>query len=72
LNNCPELVFAETKPDIEAISIIDDGLNVNKGYAEAFKLGALPRPPARKVAIMACMDARLTIEPMLGLYTGDA
>lgn len=29
-------------------------------------------PPARKLAIVACMDARLTIEPMLGLKTGDA
>ncbi len=29
-------------------------------------------PPGRKIAIVACMDARLTIEPMLGLKTGDA
>ena len=29
-------------------------------------------PPARKLAVVACMDARLTIEPMLGLKTGDA
>ncbi len=57
--------------DIEAMSI-DDGLKANQGYAEAFKLGALPMPPARKLAILACMDARLTIEPMLGLHTGDA
>jgi carbonic anhydrase len=60
------VVFDETK------SIIDDRLKANKGYAEAFKLGALPRPPARKLAILVCMDARLTIEPMLGLYAGDA
>ena len=29
-------------------------------------------PPARKLAIVACMDARMTIEQMLGLETGDA
>src|SRR5450759_1295749 len=29
-------------------------------------------PPGRKLAILACMDARLTVEPMLGLKTGDA
>ena len=29
-------------------------------------------PPARKLAVVACMDARLTVEPMLGLKTGDA
>lgn len=29
-------------------------------------------PPARKLAIVACMDARLTVEEMLGLKTGDA
>ena len=37
-----------------------------------FDLANLAMPPARKVAIVACMDARLTIEPMLGLKTGDA
>ena len=31
-----------------------------------------PMPPARKLAIVACMDARLTVEPMLGLKTGEA
>lgn len=29
-------------------------------------------PPARKLAILACMDARLTVEDFLGLSTGDA
>ena len=29
-------------------------------------------PPARKLAIVACMDARLTVEALLGLKTGDA
>ena len=54
------------------MSIIDEGLKANRGYAESFNLGALAMPPARKLAILACMDARLTVESMLGLKTGDA
>jgi len=34
--------------------------------------GKLSMPPARKLAILACMDARLTVEDFLGLETGDA
>lgn len=54
------------------MSIIDDALRSNEAYATAFKSGKLAMPPARKLAVLACMDARLTIEPMLGLNTGDA
>jgi len=54
------------------MSIIDDALTANRQYASSFQHGSLPMPPARKLAIVACMDARLTIEPMLGLKTGDA
>ena len=54
------------------MSVIDDVLSANQEYAKAFKLGSLPMPPARKLAVVACMDARLTIEPMLGLKTGEA
>src|SRR6266550_1483232 len=54
------------------MSVIDDVLRANSGYARAFNLGHLPLPPARKLAVVACMDARLTIQPMLGLKTGEA
>ncbi len=54
------------------MSTIDEALKADDSYARNFKLGHLPMPPARKIAIVACMDARLTIEPMLGLKTGDA
>jgi carbonic anhydrase len=54
------------------MSAIDEALAANREYAKSFKLGALPMPPGRKLAIVACMDARMTIEPMLGLKTGDA
>jgi len=54
------------------MSITDEVLAANQRYAQGFTLGHLPIPPARKLAVVACMDARLTIEPMLGLQTGDA
>lgn len=54
------------------MSIIDDVLRANREYARNFQLRDLPMPPARHVAILACMDARLSLEPMLGLKTGDA
>ncbi len=54
------------------MSVIDEGLKANQGYAQSFQLGHLPMPPARKLAIVACMDARLTVEQVLGLKTGDA
>ena len=54
------------------MSITDEVFAANQRYAQGFTLGHLPIPPARKLAVVACMDARLTIEPMLGLQTGDA
>jgi carbonic anhydrase len=54
------------------MSATDEALKANERYAHDFQLAQLAMPPARKIAILACMDARLTIEPMLGLKTGDA
>jgi carbonic anhydrase len=54
------------------MSTTDDLLKANERYAQSFKLGHLPMPPARKVAVLACMDARLTVEQFLGLETGQA
>jgi len=54
------------------MSVIDEVLKSNQAYTAQFKLGQLPAPPARKLAVIACMDARLSIEQMLGLKTGDA
>ena len=50
----------------------DNLLDNNAGYVSAFDKGDLPRPPARKLAVLACMDARLTVEQVLGLRTGEA
>ena len=54
------------------MSVIDEGLQANRRYAQDFTLGHLPMPPARQLAVVACMDARLTVEQVLGLKTGDA
>src|SRR4030067_1221666 len=54
------------------MSVIEETLTANRKYAGNFSLGPLPMPPSRKVAVLACMDARLTIEDILGLKTGEA
>lgn len=52
--------------------MIDDLLLNNARYAENFDKGNLPVPPARKLAVVACMDARLDPHRILGLEEGDA
>jgi carbonic anhydrase len=47
-------------------------LHNNEAYAESFEKGDLPLPPARGVAVVACMDARLDVHKILGLEEGDA
>jgi carbonic anhydrase len=54
------------------MSKFDEFLEANVGFAAAFDQGHLPMPPARKVAVVACMDARLHPEKVLGLAIGDA
>jgi len=50
----------------------DELLANNQAYAASFDRGDLPLPPARKVAVVACMDARLHVYGALGLQEGDA
>jgi carbonic anhydrase len=47
-------------------------LRNNEAYAKTFKTKSLQRQPKRKLAVIACMDARLDIFKMLGLEEGDA
>ena len=54
------------------MSATDELLQNNASYAESFDKGDLPLPPARGVAVVACMDARLNVYGMLGLREGDA
>ncbi len=50
----------------------DDLLKNAENYAKTFDRGDLPLPPAKHVAILACMDARLNVFGLLGLQEGDA
>ena len=47
-------------------------LAANARYAAEFDPSALPLTPGRKLAVLACMDARLAVEDALGLRAGDA
>ncbi|MFI6283485.1 beta-class carbonic anhydrase [Streptomyces sp. NPDC051018] len=53
------------------MSVTDEFLVSNESYAASFT-GPLALAPARELAIVACMDARLNIFAMLGLREGDA
>lgn len=54
------------------MSTTDDLIANNAGYAEAFDKAELPAPPGKKVAVIACMDARVNVYGALGLSEGDA
>jgi carbonic anhydrase len=54
------------------MSQIDELVANNEAYAQRFDKAGLPLPPARKVAIIACMDARVSPYALLGLSEGDA
>lgn len=47
-------------------------LKNNEAYAKGFKKGGLPLPPSKKIAVLACMDARLDVHKILGLEEGQA
>ncbi|AGM05466.1 beta-class carbonic anhydrase [Amycolatopsis keratiniphila] len=53
------------------MSVTDELLANNAGYAARFS-GPLPLPPAKHVAVLACMDARLNVYGALGLQEGEA
>lgn len=54
------------------MSTIDLLLENAEAYAAGFDKNGLPLPPGRRVAILACMDARLNPYGLLGLSEGDA
>jgi len=54
------------------MSVIDKFLANNEDYAETFTKGSLPMPPAKQIAIVVCMDARLETGALLRLAEGDA
>jgi carbonic anhydrase len=54
------------------MSATDELLANNESYAASFDKGDLAIPPAKKVAVIACMDARLNVFGLLGIGEGDA
>ncbi len=53
------------------MTVTDEFVEANRAYQQDFE-GPLPLPPARKVAVVACMDARLDPAKILGIVEGDA
>jgi len=53
------------------MTITDKYLENNKTYVASFQ-GPLPLPPANKIAVLACMDARLNVYGALGLSEGES
>src|SRR3954463_4923255 len=54
-------------------TVLTEVLSANEGYAESFgSKGNLALPPARRFAILTCMDARLDPAKYAGLSEGDA
>ena len=54
------------------MSATDDLLAKNASHAESFNKGLLTAPPALKLAVVTCMDARLDTHSLLGISEGDA
>jgi carbonic anhydrase len=54
------------------MSATEEFLAANQKYAQQFDKGDKPLPPAKRVAVVACMDARIETGRLLGLEEGDA
>src|SRR3954468_22127422 len=66
-------LLSVSPPDEELpMSVTDELVANNETYAESFDKGDLPLPPAKGVAVVACMDARLNVYGILGLEEGEA
>src|SRR5215210_7239382 len=54
------------------MNVTDELLRNNEAYAASFDKGHLGMPPTKKMAVVACMDARLQPNRILGLEEGEA
>ncbi len=54
------------------MTYVESSISQNKKYTENFTDGDLPSHPSRKIAILACMDARILINEAFGLKIGEA
>ena len=60
------------QPQGATLTVTDDLLRNNADFASSFSKGDLPMPPAKHLAVVACMDARLNVYALLGLEEGQA
>ena len=65
----PDLSRAQS--DTEPVSIIDSFVARNRSYAAEYRDGGMGARPVQRVAVVACMDARLDVHAALGLALGD-
>jgi carbonic anhydrase len=68
----PRLAVVRIREQENAMSVTDELLTNAEQYASSFDKGDLPMPPGRRLAVVACMDARLIPTRVLGLNEGDA
>lgn len=61
-----------SRGNLSAVAITDELLDNNSEFARTFQAGELGAEPAKKVAVVACMDARIDLHAILGLGLGDA
>jgi carbonic anhydrase len=54
------------------VPVLDELLEANRRHAEGFAHGNLSLPPARRLAVLTCMDARIHLSRAIGLEVGDA
>jgi len=54
------------------MSAIDEVLQANAAYAAQFAWGEVPALPARRLIVLACMDARIIVSQILGVKPGEA
>lgn len=54
------------------MSVLAEVLSANESYSTDFEKGSLAMPPARRFAVLTCMDARIDPARALGLEEGDA
>src|SRR5258708_23291948 len=54
------------------MSVTESLVRNNESYSRSFAKGDLSMPPAKHLAVLACMDARLDVHKILGLEEGDA
>lgn len=64
--------YPSRRGNLSTVTNIDELLENNSRFAQAFDAGDLEAPPARKIAVVTCMDARIDVHAILGLGLGDA